>query len=907
MSINNWRVYCVDENDWINTQSVNEPTTCPNNAGHTIRSVQIIDNIDNFVFLGEETEINETIQGGFGIKYKKSGADKYAGIVFDVNTEKFNFYKGNDTMPVVGVTGDIDNGIIDIDTFNSINHTELSNIGTNTHAQIDTHIEDGMIHFTKGSISHTELQDIGTTYTHSDIDAHIDDSTIHFTESSISHLNIQDIGTNSHSQIDSHIGDTSLHFTKSSILHSDIQGVGTNTHVQIDSHIADTTIHFTKGNISHTDIQDIGSNSHTQIDAHIGNSSIHYPVASIDHSSIQNSGSYTHTQIDSHIDDTNNPHNVTLTQLKPTTTRGDLMVESGSGLVRFPTVEDNYILVSNSNTPTGLQWKEITDTGNYSYISIWAEENSSLNGNSYQWAYGNGANTPQTGGIVIPVDCDLFALSWVVKNIGAEITCEINGTAVASTEEVSALSGYRSFTPIEINPGDRVNFQTTEGSSNGPNTICAWFRKQVTGFGGGNGEINTVSNLGAGVGLFKQKNEQDLEFKSINNGDGIAIIDDTGNNEVDVALDINSLTQDVTPNGATDYLLTFDQSAGTHKKVLINDLPQNLVGETNTASNVGTGVGVFKQKSTYDLELRSINSNNLSVALSSDDINVDLDINGLSAHNGNNLDNNNDYLVLYDASSSSHKKLKLGDLDTAELTATNVNSEGIGFFKQKSGTEFQFRGLNTITHSGLYLNLDSGNNEIDVGLDINSLTNDSTPDGSADYVVVYDSSAGLHKKVIINNLPSSNTGISVAKIYDKKTKCYNGGDFNEDQWITRDLNTLEQTGTFVTALTNDCFTLAAGTYIVNIKAPAYDVNEHKIRLYNHTSESVEIYGQNASADNSNNDTCMAFLDGFFTIGSSAVFSVEHICETYENGDGFGRATGFGDDEIYTTVLLTKIG
>ena len=61
-------------------------------------------------------------------------------------------------------------------------HTLLSNIGTNTHAQIDTAI---------------------TNSTN-----HIADATIHFTEASIDHTAIQNIGTNTHAQIDTHIAST---------------------------------------------------------------------------------------------------------------------------------------------------------------------------------------------------------------------------------------------------------------------------------------------------------------------------------------------------------------------------------------------------------------------------------------------------------------------------------------------------------------------------------------------------------------------------------------------------------------------------------------------------------------------------------------------------------------------------
>jgi len=181
-------------------------------------------------------------------------------------------------------------------------HNMLDGVGTNTHAQIDTHIADTTIHFTEASIDHTNIQNVGIN-DHGQIDAHIDDSTVHFTKSSISHGDLLNTGTNTHTQLDSHVADATLHFTKSSIDHSDLQNIGINTHAQIDSHIANASTHFTEASVDHSNIQNCGLNTHAQIDTHIADPTLHFTKSSISHNDLQDKGINTHTQIDSHIAD----------------------------------------------------------------------------------------------------------------------------------------------------------------------------------------------------------------------------------------------------------------------------------------------------------------------------------------------------------------------------------------------------------------------------------------------------------------------------------------------------------------------------------------------------------------------------------------------------------------------------
>ena len=47
-----------------------------------------------------------------------------------------------------------------------------------------------------------------------------------------------------------------------------------------------------------------------------------------------------------------------------------------------------------------------------------------------------------------------------------------------------------------------------------------------------------------------------------------------------------------------------------------------------------------------------------------------------------------------------------------------------------------------------------------LNLDITELTADATPDGAADYVVTYDTSAATHKKVLLDNLPGGGGSVS---------------------------------------------------------------------------------------------------------------------------------------------------
>ncbi len=96
----------------------------------------------------------------------------------------------------------IDTGIFHVFHMGLINRVEEAG-----QAYVDTHTSDATIHFTEAAIDHTNILNIGSN-THVQIDTHLADATTHFTEAAIDHTNILNIGSNSHVQIDGHISST---------------------------------------------------------------------------------------------------------------------------------------------------------------------------------------------------------------------------------------------------------------------------------------------------------------------------------------------------------------------------------------------------------------------------------------------------------------------------------------------------------------------------------------------------------------------------------------------------------------------------------------------------------------------------------------------------------------------------
>lgn len=150
--------------------------------------------------------------------------------------------------------------------------------------------------------------------------------------------------------------------------------------------------------------------------------------------------------------------------------------------------------------------------------------------------------------------------------------------------------------------------------------------------------------------------------------------------------------------------------------------------------------------------------------------------------------------------------------------------------------------------------------------------------------------------------------ISVARLYESQSTGSDGGGCSATTWQTRTLNTEEDTDGIV-ALSSNEFTPISGDYVLMATAPAYYCGLHRLRLYNVTDDSSVFAGPNAqSIDNAAGDEVThAHLHYVFTANGTDAYRIDHYTELTKATDGLGLAADDGGDEIFTDLLLLKIG
>jgi hypothetical protein len=281
--------------------------------------------------------------------------------------------------------------------------------------------------------------------------------------------------------------------------------------------------------------------------------------------------------------------------------------------------------------------------------------------------------------------------------------------------------------------------------------------------------------------------------------------------------------------------------------------------------------------------------------------------------------------------------------------ASNTGVGGISVYRDISGSTMRFRSIN-VTNNKLSVALDAVNNEVDIGLNEanivhqnlsgagtnthaqidshiastsnphNVTINQVSPATTKGDLLVRDSSVttrlpvGLDNQVLIADSASGTglrwgvtSGALVVLLKDVKNSGTDAGSSTANTWLTRVLNTIE--GNFIAAgitLTSNTFTLPPGRYLIYASSPGFRCRGFKNRLFNVTDNVTETVGQAGYAGNpslSSSTNSFTTLDHYIEILTETDFIIQQNCETSYNSEGFGRAVGFGINEVYTTVRI----
>jgi len=133
-----------------------------------------------------------------------------------------------------------------------------------------------------------------------------------------------------------------------------------------------------------------------------------------------------------------------------------------------------------------------------------------------------------------------------------------------------------------------------------------------------------------------------------------------------------------------------------------------------------------------------------------------------------------------------------------------------------------------------------------------------------------------------------------------------GGAFNSGAFRTRVLNTIQADTHNLVTLSSNQIILPAGTWIAQIAAPGWQVNDHQARLRDITNGVNLLIGTGARSSGSSSHE-RSEMHGLFVLSGPTVLEIQHVCETSNGVDGFGRVTNFTSDyELYTIAEFWKV-
>lgn len=144
-----------------------------------------------------------------------------------------------------------------------------------------------------------------------------------------------------------------------------------------------------------------------------------------------------------------------------------------------------------------------------------------------------------------------------------------------------------------------------------------------------------------------------------------------------------------------------------------------------------------------------------------------------------------------------------------------------------------------------------------------------------------------------------------ALLQDVRTNDTDGGTFTAGSWVTRALGSAPVVNykSCVSNLAANVFTLPAGKYLIQGRAPAFSVNFHRCRLWNVTDATEVAQG---TTEHSGNGQTSSEVTALVSLDGAKAFRLEHRCGTNQATNGLGNAANFGSPEVYAQVQIWRV-
>jgi hypothetical protein len=144
-------------------------------------------------------------------------------------------------------------------------------------------------------------------------------------------------------------------------------------------------------------------------------------------------------------------------------------------------------------------------------------------------------------------------------------------------------------------------------------------------------------------------------------------------------------------------------------------------------------------------------------------------------------------------------------------------------------------------------------------------------------------------------------------IRDEKAASTQGGTFTSGAWRTRDLNTVKTNTITGASLSSNQITLPAGTYFMQAYPVSFRVEGNIARIYNITDSSQVSLGINNYSATTTGGQSASNVSCSVTITGTKVFELQHYAQTTASTIGFGIRNETGVGEVYSEILIWKVG